>query len=407
MFFVLLERLKIILFQFILVTVFSYAQKNFYQFHLKLNDSVSLKIPVIIDNSNISIPAYPSAIKYQSPLKCQKDSCHFSVSLYENKCVIKKHSQNFYSGNWLKYSGTKVYSLPCSINPLKTFPYIDSIKMKNFPDKWTFKIHSKNSYSAKAVFRYYNNFVYPYLSGSVATPYGDLGNLNGYLTKNDSLYLSVFNGSFATQILAKVFYSKNNKSDSIVGFIYYGNWGVEKFSAIPDTSNYFKNEINLSDIFSNTNFTLQHQWKDIDGKEIILEQNKPIVLLIMGSWCPNCTDENKLFSEWYNTLSKKIQIIALSVERTNDLQKSITHLKNYRQKLNIPYPIVLLSEKGNQPPFSIFLEINKIPAFPTTIYFDKSHRPFKATIGFNGPSTLELYDQTKQHIQDYINELIN
>jgi thiol-disulfide isomerase/thioredoxin len=125
----------------------------------------------------------------------------------------------------------------------------------------------------------------------------------------------------------------------------------------------------------------------------------------MGTWCPNCTDENKLFTEWYSQLSSKVQIIALAVERTNNSNKAIQLLQNYKTKLNIPYPIVLLSEKGNQAPFEIFPQLIKIPAFPTTIYFNKELKPVFATMGFNGPATNELYLQTQQHIKDIIQQL--
>ncbi len=379
------------------------SQNNLYQLSFQLQENVSLNVPIKIENQKIIIPAYTNAIQYVEPFAINKDSVKFSVSIYENIFLLKVISKNNYSGKWIKFSSAgKRYKIPVKITSFTNSP-ADTSKMRTFPKRWKMLIQNENtSYNAIGTFRYYSNAYLSHLSGSIATPYGDLGNLNGFI-RNDSLYLSVFNGSFATQIVARIF--KKNHPDSISGMIYYGNWAVEKFSAVADSNAHLINEIPLQDIFSSTQFAFNHTWKDIYNKEIQLESNKPFVLLIMGTWCPNCADENKLFSKWYDSIAHKVQIIALSVERTNDRLKAIELLKKYQQKLNLPYPIVLLSENGTQKSYALFPELIKVPAFPTTIYFDKQHHPYTATIGFNGPSTHDLYLHTQKHIQQILNEI--
>ena len=382
-----------------------FAQNPIYQLRLHLNDSAFLQLPIILKKDSITIPAYSSVNKNTSFLKKDNDSIRFSISIYENICLLKKQNQTDYQGIWIKYSANNnSYKIKCSISSL--FKYnVDINKMQSFPHKWKFNILSKNkTYTAYGTFQFFNDNILPHLSGSIATPYGDLGHLGGFI-KNDSVFLSVFNGSFATYLVGKLFYSTQQKLDSIQGYIYYGSWSVEKFSAIPVSDISMKNQIQLNEIFNPTSFILNVHWKDIYNQPITIEKNKPLILLLMGTWCPNCTDENKLFTEWYLQLSFKVQIIALAVERTNNSNKAIQLLQNYKTKLNIPYPIVLLSEKGNQAPFEIFPQLIKIPAFPTTIYFNKELKPVFATMGFNGPATNELYLQTQQHIKDIIQQL--
>ncbi|GAB4206201.1 MAG: hypothetical protein Fur0023_15850 [Bacteroidia bacterium] len=389
-----------------------FTQNNLYSLQLQLNHSAQLHIPVLIQNNSIQIPAYKYAQTVTSAFiptgssgfNPDKDSIHCKISIYENILLLKKINNNLYTGKWIKYSGNKQYSIPCNITKLQKLPTINRSLMNLFPKKWEILLSSNtSSYKAIGNFQFYSEDIPPHLSGSIATPYGDLGNLNGYI-QNDTLYLSVFNGSFATQLIGKIFYHSAH-IDSIKGQIYYGNWATENFIAIPNENFNLNNQITLNKIFADTNFTFDKQWKDIDNKVIRIEKNKPLVILIMGTWCPNCTDENKLFTEWYPSISSSVQVIAISVERTNDNNKALSLLKKYREKLNIPYPIVLLSANGNQPPFSLFPEIQKIPAFPTTLYFDKQHKIYKATIGFNGPATNELYLQTQQHIQNILQQL--
>ncbi|RME15934.1 MAG: TlpA family protein disulfide reductase [Bacteroidetes bacterium] len=396
--------LLILLFSLFYANIFL-SQNHLYSLQLRLNDSVHLHTPILIQNNSIQIPAYTQAQSVTSAFNPENDSIQSPISIYENILLLKKINNHSYTGKWIKYSGNKQYSIPCNITTLQKHPPINRFLMNHFPQKWEIFLSSNtSSYKAIGNFQFYPDDILPHLSGSIATPYGDLGNLNGYI-QNDTLYLSVFNGSFATQLIGKIF-DHSTHIDSIKGWIYYGNWAIEKFTAIPNENFHINNQIPLNKIFADTNFIFKTQWKDIDNHIIHLEKNKPLIILIMGSWCPNCTDENKIFTEWYPNISSSVQIIAISVERTNDENKARSLLKKYKEKLNIPYPIVLLSANGNQPPFSLFPEIQKIPAFPTTLYFDKQHKIFKATIGFNGPATNELYLQTQQHIQHIIQQLM-
>ncbi len=386
----------------------THAQNNLHQLKLHLNDSVYLITPILLEQSKITVPAYPKSIQNTADIELKKDSLSFSISIYENRFLLKKQSPRFISGTWIKYSsGNKQYKIPVTIEKTTPHSNIDIQKMKDFPSKWKIKIQAQNKvYDAAGTFQFYSNASLPHITGSIATPYGDLGNMNGYLTQ-DSLFLSVFNGSFATQIYSKVFYNHlSDKADSLKGYIYYGNWDVEKFTAMPDKNIDLKNEIPLQSIFSDTAFTLHHTWTDIDGKVIRIDTNKAIVIQMMGTWCPNCADESKLFSEWYKNLFPNVQIIALAVERTYDAQKAIALLKQYKEKLNIPYPVVLLSDKNNASSFHLFPELLKIPAFPTTVYFNKQHTPIRATIGFCGPSTQDLYIKTQENIQKNIQKIL-
>ncbi|MCX7728345.1 MAG: thioredoxin-like domain-containing protein [Bacteroidia bacterium] len=387
---------------FVAFALVSFSQNQLYTFALYLNDNVLLKIPAIVFNNTIQIPAYSKAIHTIAEFRPNKDSVRTKFSIYENICLLKKTDTNAFSGVWIKYS-SKPYYLLCKVYKPYRLPSMNLDAMKQFPQQWKIKITSdKSSYASIGNFQFIKEDSIPHINGSIATPYGDLGDMNGFIS-NDTLYLSVFNGSFATLLASKIY---NNKKtiDSIVGKIYYGNWGTETFTAWPNNNTVLKNEVPVTELFPD-NFVLNHQWKDIDNNPVKIIENKPVILLMMGSWCPNCMDENKLFTEWYKNISSQVQVIALSVERTNDYSKSIDILKKYRDNLQIPYPIVLLSEKGNQIPFAHFPELKKIPAFPTTIYFDKNHHPYIITTGFNGPATHELYLQTQKYIQSIIQKI--
>lgn len=388
------------------------AQSNheFWRFTFQLNDTINLSTDAkILYSKNylfIRFPAYDTLLFSEAQANFQLDSILFTMGLYTNKFLLKKISPNKITGKWIKYSGDKSYGLPVTANKLELSRCKqneqDITLMKNFPERWKMKILSDNRISeAVGIFRSYTyNNTYVRIKGSIATKAGDLGNLDGEV-KNDSLYLSVFNGAFVTQIISKIYHHQN--IDSIQGFVYYGNWGFEKFSAIPDTTFELKNQIDVHEILASTG-ALNLNFIDIDGNIVKLEKNKPCILQIMGSWCPNCIDETKLFAQWQDSLNDKIQFIALCVERTNNKAKAIEILNKLRTKYNIKYPVVLLSYTG---PKNIqgFPDLKKIPAFPTTIYLNKNHELVFAFIGFSGPATGREYEKTKKEILNTIQKI--
>lgn len=391
------------------------AQNNLelWRFSFQLNDTINLNVDASVSNplssdADIHFPAYDTVLYSETKASFKSDSIVFTMGLYANKFLLKKISPEKITGKWIKYSGNKNYILPVTANKFDLSQLKQKERdiklMKHFPKRWKFKIFSDTRVDEYiGVFHSYTftkNYVR--IKGSITTKFGDLGNLNGEI-KNDSLYLSVFNGAFATQIISKIYHYKN--TDSIQGFIYYGNWGFEKFTAIPDTSVELKNQIDVNEIFTQTN-KLNLNFTDINGNPVKTEKDKPIIIQIMGSWCPNCIDETKVLSKLYDSLSDKIQIIALSVERTNDKIKGVENLNKLKIKYNIKYPVVLLSYTGTKD-IQNFPELKKIPAFPTTIYLNKNHQPVFAFTGFSGPATGTEYYKTKREILNTIQKLIN
>ncbi len=401
----------IVAFSLLINSVVAQNNTEFWKFQFKLNDTTKLiidaKILHIKNNQFVYFPAYNN-MHSEAKINFNSDSAVFSLGLYQNKFVTKKESIDKLSGQWIKYSGNKSYILPLTASKLN----LSQIKqrqediqlMNNFSERWKIKTHSiNNTDEALGIFQKYsfkNNYVR--IKGSIATKSGDLGNLDGEI-KNDSLYLSVFNGAFATQLISKIYHHTQQTIDSIAGFIYYGTWGAEKFSAIPDNVFELNNQISVEEVFNQIN-PLVLNFKDINGNPVMLEKDKPCILQFMGSWCPNCIDETKMFAKWQDTLKNKIQIIALCVERTNDEQKALELLKKIKIKYHILYPVILLSHKGTQG-IQGFSELKKIPAFPTTVYLNKNHEPQYAFIGFSGPATGAEYDKTQKEILQIIQKL--
>ena len=130
------------------------------------------------------------------------------------------------------------------------------------------------------------------LMGTFLTETGDYRYLKGKIVGNE-LKLTTFDGEHAF-----VFTGTINKEGVIDGTFLSGKTWHEQWTAYPDAN------VKLADAGSLT--FLKDSFKTISFKGMnekgqIVDQNaaqlagKPVLLQIMGSWCPNCMDENCLF----------------------------------------------------------------------------------------------------------------
>ncbi len=157
--------------------------------------------------------------------------------------------------------------------------------------------------------------------------------------------------------------------------------------------------------------TVAFSFPNLDGKMVSLSDpvynGKVVVVTILGSWCPNCLDENKFLSGWYKENKKRgVEIIGLGFERKNDFEsakKSLTALKN---RLDIEYEILFAGQSGTESASKALPQLNGIASFPTTIFIDKKGNVRKVHSGFSGPATGKFYEEFKAEFNALINELV-
>jgi thiol-disulfide isomerase/thioredoxin len=108
----------------------------------------------------------------------------------------------------------------------------------------------------------------------------------------------------------------------------------------------------------------------LDNEEITLSDLKGKVVLVdfWATWCPPCVQSIPVFSKLYNKYHDK-GFMALGISRED---RSI--LENYRDKIGIPYPILIDDKK-------ITMQYG-VKAIPTIIIFDKSGKKRKTQVGF-------------------------
>jgi thiol-disulfide isomerase/thioredoxin len=136
-------------------------------------------------------------------------------------------------------------------------------------------------------------------------------------------------------------------------------------------------------------------------------KNKPVIIQIMGTWCPNCMDETAYLAGLYNTYANQgLEIIALAYERTPDLNKVKNNITRLKTKFDARYEFLITGLTGKDKASESLPFLNKITTFPTLILLDKNHNVKTIYAGFNGPGTGNEYVAFKSKFENLVKDLI-
>jgi thiol-disulfide isomerase/thioredoxin len=244
-----------------------------------------------------------------------------------------------------------------------------------------------------------------YAEGSFVTPTGDYRFLEGGMF-DDTLYLSTFDGNHSYLFKA---YQENDsilQGDYWSGRSFHQTWtGIKKETPIlPDAESltYLKPGFEK----------LEFSFPDLNGNTVSLSddrfKNKVVILQIFGTWCPNCMDETKFLSPWYNNNKDRgVEILGLAFERKPDFTYASERVKKMKVKWNVAYDFVIAGVDDKAKASETLPALNRIVAFPTTIFIGKDGNVKYIHTGFEGPGTGIYHEQFKQRFNEIVNELLS
>ncbi|MBK9335641.1 MAG: TlpA family protein disulfide reductase [Lewinellaceae bacterium] len=131
-----------------------------------------------------------------------------------------------------------------------------------------------------------------------------------------------------------------------------------------------------------------------EGKEVRFPapefDGKIKIFTVMGTWCPNCLDEQQFLLEFLKknpALAEQIKIVAFSFERHQDPEVANAHLLAYKRKLGIPFDLVYAGKADRKEAERLFPALSQVIAFPTMLVLDKKNNVRRVHTGFDGPAT--------------------
>jgi len=373
-----------------------------YRGELKVNDTKNLPFIFNVKDANALEIYNADEVITVDEIEYKNDSVYIKLPVFEGLLIAKIKDQTL-NGRFVVEEKGRQQAFTASKNESR---FDNNAKAEtNITGEWE-TVFSPNTeadkYVAKGVFKQNDNIV----TGTFMTETGDYRYLEGIVDGNQ-LQLSTFDGAHAFLFTGTV------TDSTINGQFYSGNHWKEPFTAKRNDNYQLASANNLTFLKEGYD-TLAFSFPDTDGKQVSLKddrfKNKVVVVQIMGTWCPNCLDESKFYTQYYNAnKDKDIQFVALAFEYAKTEAKAFSFINRLKDRLDINYPI-LLAQTGSTSKTAAndkLPMLNHVLSYPTSIFIDKTGKVRKIHTGFNGPATGDKYTDFKTEFNAFMDMLLN
>ena len=336
----------------------------------------------------------------------KKDSFNFKMPVFDSEFRCQLFGDTLLKGVWVNHAKKEHNVIPFMANygNLKRFLFLPEKSNPFYEGKWevAFSPNAKDSSKAIGMFSYPNGS--SYVTGTFLTETGDYRYLEG-MVHDSTLYLSCFDGSHAY-----LFTAENNGTEITNGHYYAGTAWEEPWIGKRNDVYKLRDPETITKLKSQSD-KVTFSFNNLLDKKVSLAdlryKNKPVIIQIMGTWCPNCMDETAYLAGLYNTYANQgLEIIALAYERTPDLNKVKNNITRLKRKFDARYEFLITGLTGKDKASESLPFLNEITTFPTLILLDKNHHVKTIYAGFNGPGTGNEYIIFKAKFESLVKELI-
>ena len=367
-----------------------------WEIQLKLQDQ---SLPVLLDlkQNKDTLSGFLLNSSERIPLTGKIENNTYELEIGSHYAVLRGElSREGLSGNWIRtnkdnykvgYSGNKVAK-----NSLyEKYEQVDSLI--NIEGKWKIQLTSEKL--GMGLFKQKGSRI----QGSILTNTGDYRFLDGFI-EQDKVLLTGFDGVFSFVIKMII------SNEKLKATLYSGNSYKADITGIKDDKFQLKDPNSITEIKGDRKVSLD--LNDIFGNKISLNNNNIKVIQLFGSWCPNCIDETHFILDWKKNRPEKasqVDFIALAFERTTSKKEAMINLKKVSKKLKMNYPIALI-DFDKSVSVNTVLPIEKINAFPTTIFLNRKNEIVKIHTGFSGQATQDVFEDFQRDFNLMIDSLI-
>jgi len=334
------------------------------------------------------------------------DSIFIKMNTYDAALVAKIESDGTLSGEYRSLvPGLRGNSLPFTAEQGKAYRFVapgkDVAPTVDLSGKWELKGFSKDAVPNKvAILKQKGNK----LTGVILQVTGDSRELEGTVQGNEFV-LSGFTGPSP-----KIYRGKINEDGTLSGEISQGIYDNLKFTGVKDEHAALPDPYKLTFLkegYKKLDFT----FPDLTGKPVSLADDKykgkVVIVELVGTWCPNCTDQTIFLSPWFNKNKQRgVEAIAIGFEQKDDLEYGKYTLGKLRDKYDIKYDILFGGLADKRLVADKLPALNKFIAYPTTIIIDRKGEVREIYTGYTGTVTGKYYEEYERKFNKLLDELI-
>jgi len=333
----------------------------------------------------------------------KNDSLFIPLHIFDISIEVKI-GNNVLAGTYTKHYEEN-YVLPITFHKGdKRFKDPSNQEAADFSGKWevTF-IEPEENDTTEAVGIFKQNG--KNITGTFLTPLGDYRYLVGIAEKNQ-MKLSTFDGNHAFLFEAEMQEDSTLKGDFYSGKDWYESWTAFRNENAelpnPDSLTYLKKG------YDNIYFS----FPNLEGKKVSLTdekyQDKVVIVQIFGTWCPNCMDETKFLTKWYDeNKARGVEIIGLAYEAKDDFDYAKSRVEKMKKKYNVQYDFLIAGTNDKEEASKTLPMLNRVISFPTMIIIDKNGDLVNIHTGFSGPGTGKYYDEFVQEFNTKMDSLLS
>jgi thiol-disulfide isomerase/thioredoxin len=242
------------------------------------------------------------------------------------------------------------------------------------------------------------------VTGTFLTTTADYRFLEG-IVSGGQMQLSTFDGNHAYLFTAR----KNG--DTLVGEYWSGRSWHQSWTGIRNDSARLPDPETLTWL-TEGHKTLGFAFPDLDSNLVSLQderfRDKVVVVQLLGTWCPNCMDETRYLAPWYDqNRDRGVEVIGLAFEYKPDFDYAAGRVSKMKEKLDVNYPVLIAGTSDKAEASKALPELNRVVAFPTTIFVGRDGEVKYIHTGFSGPATGAHYEHELQRFNERVNELLN
>jgi thiol-disulfide isomerase/thioredoxin len=271
--------------------------------------------------------------------------------------------------------------------------------------KVVFEPGTPDAYNAIGLFDLYSNGM---CTGTFLTETGDYRFLKGSWN-NEHIQMQCLDGAHLFCFTAEIAHEYGR---FINGRFYSGNTYSEKWEGEDDQTFELRSAEELvklragreGEVFAFSAMDLQGNMRTFGAEHW---KGHLSIIQLMGTWCPNCTDEGKVMAAMHKKYGAKgLQIIPVAFERSDDIAENKRVIQKQMAQLNCGYEAFVgrADGKGKERAQNVFPQLEKVMAFPTMIVVNSEGKVIHIHTGFNGPATGKYHTKEVLQLEKMIEE---